>query len=259
MTDVNLWSIVFNRWYIGVFLVVWGGYLIARAGWLNDIRRSFPKNVSDKLAVVLERRRHMEARPLTPWYFTGGFSVVSGIAALLGYGSGSVWYASTCVLFAVGLTASYLRMQNSGPRRAATLTPRRVGSVIAWPWYPIGALAALAPLVFVDVPGQRAAAVGVALSAFAVMKLAIRANEMPALLTGDDAELEMHVDETLRRLRVKALWAIGIGVAYVYVVFTFVSAEPTLLHEMAFGFLIVVFAALYWPVLAASMRRLARQ
>ena len=248
----------FNRWYIGAFLVVWGASLIVRRRSLNDIRDNFDDDGRPGIKAVAERRQRLEARPLATWYVTGGCSIALGIAALAGVLNGGLAYALSCTLLVSMLTAGYLRMRNAGPRRAAPLAPRRPGSFIPWPWYPIGVLAGLTPLAFLDVPSQRLAAALVTLSAFAIMALAIRAEGMAALLTGDDVDLELYVDDRLRRLRVNALWTIGMVVPFVYVVMTGVGLNATLFQVIVSYFDFIAALARLWPQLVCMVRRLAR-
>jgi hypothetical protein len=255
----HFWPQFFGRWYIGVFLIVWGASLFFRARSLNDIRDGFCNDPSDELEAVLERRQRLEARPLSVWYVTGAVSIASGVATFIFPAfNGGLAYALTCVAFVIGLVGGYLRMQNSSPRRAAALVPRRFDSVVPWPWYPVTALAALAPLTFIDVVSLRAAAVLVTVSAFTIAALAIRASSMPALLTGESIDVEIQVDGTLREKRVNALWSISIGVSYVFIVLAVVSDGATLLQGIAFDYLLVVFVARFGPMVVSSIRGLVR-
>lgn len=224
------------RWYMGVFLLIWGAWVMLKAKSMNDIRDNFDDDPRPELHAVVERRQQLEARPLALWYAGGASGMLFGVATLTGAVNGVLAYAGSCLLLVCTLSVGYLRMRNAGPRRAAALVPRRTGALIAWPWYPIGVLVALSPLMFLTVPSQRISAVLVSLSACAIMALAIRAGSMAALLTGDHVDLELYVDDRLRNWRVNAFWTLGMGVAFVFVVIACASISPnaSLLQTVTF-------------------------
>jgi hypothetical protein len=251
-----------DRWYMGAFLVIWGAWLIARAKSMNDIRDNFDDDPRPELQAVVERRQQLEARPIEAWYVTGASAILCGIATLCALLNGGLAYAISLLVLVSTLAFGYLRMRNAGPRRAAALVPRRIGSLIAWPWYPLGILTALSPLTFLNVPSQRLAAVLVSISAFAIMFLAFRINGMAALLTGDDVDLELYVDDCLRRWRVNGFWTISMAIALVYVILAAgsVSQNMTLLQTIAFygapALGVIRYVARHGPDWLSAVRRL---
>ena len=73
----------FERWYIGLFLIGLGVYLVVRARALNDLRRYFRRDdCSPGLEEAVARRQELEALPLAAWYVPGIIDVLLGAAVL---------------------------------------------------------------------------------------------------------------------------------------------------------------------------------
>jgi hypothetical protein len=245
----------FERWYLGLFLLGFGVYLVVRARARNDLRRYFRgDDCSPGLDEAVERRQELEALPLAAWYVPGIINVLLGAAVLGGALSGIIGYGFGMCAFVTSLGISYLRLRNRGATRAAALAPRTLTSIVPLPWYPAAALVSIAPLAFVDAPQFGVAAILVTFAAIATFGFAISSNSMASIMPGRDPQIELYVDNRVRRCRVLGLFAIGMGVPLVFVAMAWAATPSTLLNTIA---IILVFAA--WcgfviPLLVRSAR-----
>lgn len=248
-----IWNMPFDRWYLGLFLVGFGVYLIVRARALNDLRRYFRRDdCSPGLDEAVARRQELEALPLAAWYVPGIINVLLGGAVLAGALSGIVGYGFGMCAFVASLGTSYLRLRNRGATRAAALAPRTLMSVIPPPWYPAAAIVSIAPLAFLDVPQSAIAAICVTLAALATFGFAVASNSMASIISGRDPETELYIDNRVRRCRVLGLFAVGMGVPLVFVAMVWAETPSTLLHTIAS---ILVFAAWCGFVIPLLVRR----
>lgn len=248
-----IWNMPFDRWYLGLFLVGFGVYLVVRARALNDLRRYFRRDdCSPGLDEAVARRQELEALPLAAWYVPGIINVLLGAAVLAGALSGIVGYGFGTCAFVTSLGASYLRLRNRGATRAAALAPRTLTSVVPLPWYPAAAIVSVAPLVFVDVPGLAIAAISVTFAAVATFGFAVASNSMASIMSGRDPETELYIDNRIRRCRVLGLFGVGMGVPLVFVAMASVDASGTLLHRIAY---VLVFGAWCGFVVPLLVRR----
>jgi hypothetical protein len=248
-----IWNMPFERWYLGLFLLGFGVYLVVRARARNDLRRYFRgDDCSPGLDEAVERRQELEALPLAAWYVPGIINVLLGAAVLGGALSGIIGYGFGMCAFVTSLGTSYLRLRNRGATRAAALAPRSLTSVVPLPWYPAAAIVSIAPLVFLDVPQAAIAAICVTLAAIATFGFAIASNSMASIMSGRDPETELYVDNRIRRCRVLELFAVGMGVPLVFVAMVSPQWTNTPLHTIA-G--VLVFAAWCGFVIPLLVRR----
>ncbi len=248
-------NLLLDRWYIGIFLVGFGLWLSLGSRRLADLRRCFrPEERSPDLDAAVARRQAAEAIPLAVWYVPGLFNLVLGIAVLAGALRGTVGYALGTCAFALSLGFAYLRMRNHGARRAAALEPRTWTSVVPAVWYPAAAIMALTPLAFADVPGYLIASVSVCFASVLTVTIAVLSNNMAAIMTGENPEIELRVEHRLRCTRVKTLLVAAMGISLVFVAMNSPYVPPTALHEAVFWFVLAAWCAFALPLIVASIR-----
>ena len=249
------WNMLIDRWYFGLFLVGYGLFLVVRAHALNDLRRYFRRDDrSPELDDAVSRRQELESLPLAAWYVPGIVDVLLGAGVLGGALSGIVGYGFGMCAFVTSLGISYLRLRNRGATRAAALSPRTLTSIVPLPWYPAAAVVSVAPLAFVDVPEFAVAAMLVTLAAIATFGFAIASNSMASIMPGRDPEIELYVDNRIRRCRVLGLFAVGMGVPLVFVAMAWAVTPGTLLHASATILVFVAWCGFVVPLLLRRVR-----
>jgi hypothetical protein len=231
MFSTEFWN-EFPRWYIAIFEVSYGASTIVRAGWIDDPKRRFRREIEDpqlgaRFRSVLERRRAIEAIPQTPWRINGAVSVTLGILTALGIVSPVVSYALVCLSMGVVMTTIYVRLRNRGERRAASLAPRTAAQIVPWWLYALAAIGALTPLPFMTNPTLVVPAAIVALVSTMMIVAASMVSGMSAMLTGDDSEIELVVEDRVRSYRVGSLLFVAIALPFVFFAMgSIASAEP---------------------------------
>jgi|GEM_PF-4471971 len=211
------WDVLLDRWCLGLFLVGFGLWLTIGSSQFADLRRYFRASErTPELDAALGRRQTMEAIPLAAWFVPGIFNVLLGIAVLADRLAGVAGYGIGVCAFALSLGLAYLRMRNNGVRRAAALQPRTLTSIVPMWWYPAAAVMSVAPLAYGDVPGYTLASICVCAASVVTFALAALSNTMVALMTGENPEAELRVEQRLRCARVKGLFAVSMGVPFVF-------------------------------------------
>jgi hypothetical protein len=239
-----------DRWLTGLFLIGFGAWLVFRARSMNDVRNYFRRhNCTQELESALARREALEAIPLAAWRVPGLINIVLGIVVLTGPLQGAVGYGLGVCALALSSCAAYLRIRNHGAVRAALLRPRAVASVIP-PWhYAVAGLVAFTPLVLIDVPGYIAASICVCAASLTTIAVALASNNMVSILTGENVEIEMLVDQRLRQARVVALFVIGLGIPFVFLSFNSSHLHDSRLHVVTYLAVDVIWVALTLPKL----------
>jgi len=249
------WNMLIDRWYFGLFLVGYGLFLVVRAHALNDLRRYFRRDDrSPELDDAVSRRQELESLPLAAWYVPGIVDVLLGAGVLGGALSGIVGYGFGMCAFVTSLGISYLRLRNRGATRAAALSPRTLTSIVPLPWYPAAAVVSVAPLAFVDVPDFAVAAILVTFAAVATFAFAIASNSMASIMPGRDPEIELYVDNRIRRCRVLGLFGVGMGVPLVFVAMAWAVTPSTVLHALATILVFVAWCGFVVPLLLRRVR-----
>src|SRR5271156_2796765 len=99
-----IWNMPFERWYLGLFLLGFGVYLVVRARARNDLHRYFRgDDCSPGLDEAVEGRQELEALPLAAWYVPGIINVLLGAAVLGGALSGIIGYGFGMCAFVTSL------------------------------------------------------------------------------------------------------------------------------------------------------------
>ncbi len=212
---------LFAQWYISAFMIGFGILTLVRTDKMVDTKCFFKRDLRDaevglRIQAILEKRRRIEAFPRAGYWIIGGVAIVLGIATAFHLILPVISYANLCLIIAITLGIAFLRMRNTNVRRAASLVPRSALSAVHGLWYGCAAIASLLPLVFIGLPGLRVAAILVSLSSITIVVISIRIAGMASILPGDDAELEVLVDERLRSGRVATMLIYAYTVPFVF-------------------------------------------
>ena len=250
----NDFGLLFERWYLGLFLIAFGLWLALRAAQFNDLRRFFRRDeLTPEMCDAIERRQALEATPLLHWRVPGTISVVLGTAVMANLLLGVVAYGLAMCALAASLGIGYLQMRNRGTTRAALLAPRTLTTVVPIAWYPAAALVALAPLTFLDVPGLALGAVLVSLSSLATFAFAVASNGMAAIMPGVSPRVEVCIDRRVRRCRVVGLFAICLAVPFVFVAMAAPFSPESPMRTIAYAVTAIAWGICIVPLLIARI------
>jgi hypothetical protein len=112
----------------------------------------------------------------------------------------------------------------------------------------------VAPLAFVDVSDFAVAAILVTLAALATFGFAIASNSMASIMSGRNPEIELYVDNRIRRCRVLGSFAIGMSVPLVFVAMAWSATPSTILHTVASSLVFVAWCGFVIPLLVRTVR-----
>lgn len=211
----------FDVWFISAFLIGFGIAVVAQIDRFGDPAYFFKREIRDcelgsRFKAVLDRRRAIEGFPGIAYTVVGGVSIAFGVLTALKLVLPVVAYANVCFVLAGTAAVVFARMRNRGIRRAAALSPRSPGTAINPMWYGCAAVSSLLPLIFLGMPAMRLAAVLVTLSSLSILAMSVRTATMASILTGEDNELELLIDERLRTARVATLLCFAYTVPFVF-------------------------------------------
>jgi hypothetical protein len=240
---------LYDRWVLGAFDVVFGVFSFVSARRFIEICGFFRGSESTGgIDAAIERRKELEALSPLPWRVIGIVAILLGVVVLFNGLPGVASYGLICLTMAIALGTTYLRLRNRGERRAASLEPRAVTSVVTPTWLTAGVVCALAPLLFADDSRFRGSAIVVMLASLGTIAVAMLAAEMPALLTGEDVVAELYVDRRLRRVRVHSLFALGLGTPWVFCAGVVGYSAATPLRIFAYWFVLAAWIAFVYPL-----------
>lgn len=229
----------FSYWYISIFLIVIGVAGLVASRYLNLLRCNFWLELRDpvvapRLRAVLDRREPLEKLGRKPVLISSGSYLFFGVLCLAHIVTPAIAYALACADVAIMFAWVYSGVRNRSQRRAASLEPRRQISVVP-PFAFVGALvAATVPLLFVSDPNLRVSALIVSLASFAIIASAWSIAGMAAVLTGDDPDLEVYVDERIRRVRVGSMLTFAYAVTPVFIAVVTRDAVDLPVYDYAF-------------------------
>ncbi len=254
----------FSYWYISIFLMLVGvGGLIA-SRYLNLLKCNFWLELRDpviapRLRAVLDRREAVEGLGRKPVVISSISYFFFGLLCLLHIVTPAIAYALACADVALTFAWMYARVRNRGQRRAASLAPRRQIAVVPPLAFGGALLAAAVPLLFVTDPELRVAALLVCVSSLAIVVSAWSIAGMAAVLVGEDADLEVYVDERLRRLRVGSLLTFAYAVAPVFISVVTRDAVSLPVYNYAFvASMVLAVMFLTWYFIDFTQRRAPR-
>jgi hypothetical protein len=214
---------IWIRWYMTAFFVLFGAYLIWKRACLAQVgplvQRPPGGPAAERFDAAVERREELESIPgeAIGWT-TGGSALIAALLCAFTRVTPTLLYALVCLVLAGSLAAAYFSLRRNGARRVASLQPRRQSAAIpSW----LGAAAALGsvlPLMYLDLAPL--AAVVTTAAALTIAIVGVRVAQLPAMLPGDDPEIDAYLDRRLRAVRAVNLIATSTAPPFVFVVFT---------------------------------------
>lgn len=210
----------------------------------------------ERLTRVVDARVHAEGTdPYTR--YAGVFTLAMAIVAFRPHVPYVLPYAASCVALAIAVLIAYLHFRRTTERRVAALTQRN-------PW------ASLPPLVLacagvcivgsaslVVYPQYRIAAIAAAVCAVGLCAIAWRVAVAPAMLFGDDPQVEYLVDEHVRFCRATGLISLACAPPTVLVIFAWAELQvvpPAL--QAAMLVVVAAFAVINFVSLVPTRKRI---
>jgi hypothetical protein len=188
--------------------------------YFKGARAALPPDQRERLARVLAEREEAEANTGRYSRYAGIFTLVIAPLTILPAVPFVLPYSLFCLAMAGATLLSYLHFRRATQRRVAPLLPRN-------PWAslpPVGvaatAICLLGAALFAVYPQYRLGVIVVIASSVVLLVIAWRVAVAPALLLGNDSQLEYVVDEHLRYARATNL-------------LTLACAPPLVLVEIA--------------------------
>jgi hypothetical protein len=224
--------------FLGVFQIAaprcfWGLSVYFKGAWRLAMPGGSPTLEQARLKRVLEARERAEGDSDAFMRYAGAFTIAMGGVGLIQSVPLVLPYAMSCLGLAAGVIASYLHFRRVTERRVAPLVRRTV-------WTSLPPLAMLATAIcllgaasFAVYPEFRLGVAIVIVAAVALLGVAWRVATAPAILFGDDSQLEYLVDEHLRFCRAMSLVALA-------------CAPPTVL--VSFGWAVLPWSARFFNV-----------
>lgn len=213
----------FLHWFWVTFFAVFGiGVLVMprseigakRTGWLLRVE---DESVKSRVQAALRKRCEMEKIAPFVKIIPGAVSlIVSAVAALTPVEPG-VLYGIVLLSGALSMTLAFVQLRNRQPVRVAVLSRRSASAVIPAIWFAAAALQGVLALSVLRVQADALGAVFVCVSTLACTILAWRVTEMPALLAGDDVEVERLLDERLRFHRAASVLFLALAQTFVFI------------------------------------------
>jgi|GEM_PF-1836490 len=244
-------------------LLLLGGLEIRRPGcfwgltmYFKGTRASLNAEQRQRLARVLAARESAEGDANLYMRFAGVFTVGMAALVLVPAVPFVLPYALSCLASAAAILVAYLRFARAAERRVAPLVRRT-----PWQSLPPIVLAAatvclLGAATFAIYPQFRLGVIIVIVAAIALLAVAYRVAIAPAILFGDDSQLEYLVDEHLRLSRATNLVSLACAPPTVLVALSSASL-PSSAHF--FGDVTLAVAAAFVLVIAYSLNPMRKR
>jgi hypothetical protein len=231
----------FAYWYISVVLIALGLTGVVANRYLSDLKPNFwfelrDPIVRDRLSAVLERRRELEGLGRRPILVASISYLICGLLCALHFLNPAIAYGLACADSALVLAFVFARVRNRSQRRAASLAPRRAISIVPLPAYAGALITSFVPLLLTANPDVRVAAILTTLSSLVILAAAWFTAGMAAILAGDDIEIELYVDDRVRRARVCSMLSFSYAVVPVFVAI----ATPAAITLPTFSYALVL-------------------
>jgi hypothetical protein len=245
------------RIFTACVLVLMGIAQIAAPGcfwgigiYFKGARASFSPEQRERLNRVLDARRNAEGDTEMYSRYVGVFTILIAPLSVLPAMPYAVPYALACLALATAMVFAYLNFRRATERRVAPLVRRS-------PWSSLPPFVVAATVVCVAgsaafgvFPQFRLAAIGVTLAAIVLCAIAWRVALAPAILFGDDPQLEYLVDERVRFCRATGLLSLACAPPTVLVGL----ASVELSHSThAFGAITLAVCAAFLVVMMVSL------
>jgi len=224
--------------------------------FFKGTRAAFSPEQRERLERVLAARERAEGNTDPYLRFVGILTILMAPIALVPAIPFVLPYSLSCVAMAIALLFSYLQFRRATERRVAPLVRRTV-------WASLPPLAVVATVVcltgatlFAAYPQFRAGVLVVIVAAAILFAVAWRVATAPAILFGDDSQLEYLVDEHLRVSRATNLLSLVCAPPTVLVALAWATLPPS-----AHFFNVVMFtvAAAFVVVIALSLNPIRKR
>jgi hypothetical protein len=241
---------------LAILQIVRPGCFWGTSMYFKGTRAGFSPRQRERLERVLAARRSAEGDTDVYSRYVGGFTILMAAVVLAPAVPYVLPYALSCLAMAGATLLSYLRFRRATERRVAPLVRRN-------PWASLPPLAVGATAIciagaalFAAYPQFRVGAVIVVVAAVALLAIAWRVAVAPALLFGDDSQLEYLVDEHIRLSRATGLIALACAPATVLVELASATLPPAA-HFFAAATLVV--AAAFIAVMIVSFNPMRKR
>lgn len=209
--------IAFMQALLGVLQLASPGCFSGTGMYFRGARESLTPQERDRLEHVLEARRQVEGDTYAATRWSGIFAIAVAPLVLIPAVPYVLPYAASCLVLAFATLVAYVQLRRATARRVAPLMRRSALSAFS----PIGlagaAVCLAGAIVFATLPEFRLAAIAIVVASLALCAIAWRVAVAPAILFGDDPQLEYAVDEHVRFCRTTGLIALACAPAAAFV------------------------------------------
>ncbi len=251
----------FVLFFLGVFQIAsprcfWGLSIYFKGVWRVSMPPRAAGTQRDRLDRVLEARERAEGDYGAAIRWAGALTIAMAGLVLIPVVPYAVPYALSCLGIAIAVMVSYVRFRRLTDRRVAPLVRRT-----PWTALPPTALLATGVCLFgaaslAVYPEFRVSAAIVVASSIVLVGIAWRVATAPAMLFGDDSQLEYAVDEHLRFCRTMSLVALACAPATVFVGLGWALLPP---NAPFFNVVTLAVAAAFLVVLALSLNPIRKR
>lgn len=216
----------FWRWYLSLAEIAFGLGNLAWAPAYENAYTTFKRELKDpaigeRFRAVVDRRKKLENLSPVPRRIVGGIGILLGGATLFTGLPPTVSFALMSLCVGVMLAVTLVGMRNRGERRVAALVPRSSTSQVPIWVYLLTALVAIAPLAYAGTRELRFPSIIVSIVGLLLIACAaFMSSNMSSLLTGEDAPVELVIDERLRCLRIGTCVNLAAGSAFIFMSMT---------------------------------------
>ena len=212
--------------FLGILQILRPACLWGMGVYFAGARAAFSPDQRERLARVLAARSEAEGDTDAFTRYAGFFTLAMAAVALVPSVPYVLPYAASCSATAVAILCIYLHFRRATTRRVAPLVHRT-------PWTSLSPLALVTVAVcilgaaaFATLPQYRVGGIIVVVTAVALCAIAWRVAISPAILFGDDPQLEYLVDEHVRFCRATSLAALACAPPTVLVLLAGAALRP---------------------------------
>lgn len=242
--------------FLGVLQIIAPSCFWGLSMYFKGTRAALGPGEKERLARVLDAREHAEGNTDSYLRFVGILTIAMAPIALIPAVPFVLPYSLSCVAMAMAILLSYLHFRRATERRVAPLVRRDV-----WASLPPAALGATMVCLagaasFGAYPQFRTGVSIVIVAAIVLLAVAWRVATAPAILFGEDAQLEYLVDEHVRSSRATNLLALVCAPPTVLVALAWATLPPS---ARFFDVVMFVVAAAFVVVIAVSLNPIRKR
>lgn len=222
------------RAFTALMLALLGGLQIVRPGcfwgmsmYFAGARSAFDPEQRARLARAIAARSDVEGDTDAYTRYAGIFTIAMAPVEILAVVPYVLPYAAAALATAIAMLASYLHFRRAPELRIAPLVRRSVWAALPPAAIVAAAVCVFGAVAFAALPSYRVGALIVVLAAIALCAIAWRVAVAPALLIGDDPQLEYLIDEHVRFCRATSLIALACAPPTVLVLLAAASLPAT--------------------------------